>query len=44
MFDVLLHQQGIDTKEEAARRLQALGINPQELLNIEDVEEEDEAT
>src|SRR5262245_38862051 len=45
MFDVLLHQKGIETKEEATRRLQALGINPDDLMIIEDVEdEEDEAT
>jgi hypothetical protein len=41
MFDVLLHQKGIETREEAIRRLQALGINPEELLIIEDVEDED---
>jgi hypothetical protein len=44
MFDVLLHQEGIETKEEATRRLEALGINPDELMIIEDVEDEEEAT
>jgi hypothetical protein len=44
MFDVLLHQEGIETKEEATRRLEALGINPEELMIIEDVEDEEEAT
>ena len=45
MFDVLLHQKGIETKAEATRRLQALGVNPDDLMIIEDVEdEEDEAT
>ena len=41
MYDALLSQPGVETREEAARRLTALGIDPEELMIVEEVEEED---
>ena len=41
MYDVILAQEGVETKEEAVRRVQALGIDPEGLMIVEDVEEED---
>jgi hypothetical protein len=41
MYDVMLSQPGVETQEEAARRLRALGIVPEEMLIIEEVEDED---
>jgi hypothetical protein len=42
MFDVILLHRDVQTREEAARRLQALGIDPDEMMILEDVEEEEE--
>ena len=39
--DIVLHRE-VQTREEAARRLQGLGIDPEEMMIIEDVEEEEE--
>jgi hypothetical protein len=41
MYDVMLARDGVDTPEEAARRLRELGIAPEEMLIIEEVEDED---
>src|SRR5262245_4656971 len=41
MYDALLDAPGVETQDEAVRRLGALEINPDELMIIEEVEEED---
>jgi hypothetical protein len=41
IYDVMLSQPGVETQEEAARRLRALGVAPEDLLIIEEVEDED---
>jgi hypothetical protein len=43
MFDVLLHHAAVQTQEQAVARLRALEIDPEQLMIVEDVEEEDEA-
>src|SRR5260370_40158943 len=42
MFDVILLHREVQTHDEATRRLQALGINPEEMMILEDVDEEEE--
>ena len=42
MFDVILLHREVQTRDEATRRLQALGIDPEEMMIIEDVEEEED--
>ena len=42
MYEVILHHAAVATREEAARRLQDLGIDPEELMIVEDVEEEED--
>jgi hypothetical protein len=42
MYDVIVQHAEVQTREEAARRLHGLGIDPEELMIIEDVEEEEE--
>lgn len=39
--DVLFHRGDVRTREEAVAQLQALGIDPKELLIFEDVEEDE---
>ena len=39
MYDVMLSRAGVETPEEAARRLREIGIPPEELLIIEEVED-----
>ena len=41
LYDVLFARAGVETKDEAVRRLTALGINLEELLIIEEIEDED---
>jgi hypothetical protein len=41
MYDLILSQPGVETQEEAARRLQALGVAPEDLMIIEEVDDED---
>jgi hypothetical protein len=41
LYDAILAQAGVETQEEAVRRLRALGVDPEELLIIEEVEDED---
>jgi hypothetical protein len=40
MYDVLLSQPGVETRAEAEKRLRLLGIAPEALLIIEEVDEE----
>jgi hypothetical protein len=42
MYEVLLLHPEVSTREEAVRGLQALGLDPEEFMIIEDVEEEQE--
>lgn len=42
MYDVILTRKGVETKEEAERRLRELNLAVDEFLIIEDVEEEEE--
>jgi Mn-dependent DtxR family transcriptional regulator len=41
MYDVILTQPGVETKEDAIRRLAELGIATEELIIMEDVEEDE---
>jgi hypothetical protein len=42
LYDVILSRPGVETKEEAVRRLGELGVFAEELILIEDVEDEEE--
>jgi hypothetical protein len=42
IYDVILSRLGVETKEEAERRLGELGLSAEEFIIIEDVEEEEE--
>jgi hypothetical protein len=42
MYDVILSRLGVQTKEEAERRLVELGLAVEDFIIIEDVEEEEE--
>ena len=42
MYDLILLHEGVSTREEAVRRLQELGIDPEGLMILEDVEEEED--
>ena len=42
MYEALLSQKGVETEEEAAKRLQALGMSVEEFMIVEEVDEEDE--
>jgi hypothetical protein len=41
LYDVLLSRKGVETRAEALRQLTALGIDPEELVIVEEIEEED---
>jgi hypothetical protein len=41
MYDLILTQPGVETQEEATRRLQSLGVAPEDLMIIEEVDDED---
>lgn len=41
LYDVLLSQPGVETRAEAERRLRALGVAPEDLFIVEEVEDED---
>jgi hypothetical protein len=41
LYDVLLSRAGVETQEQAVGRLTALGIDPEDLMIVEEVEEED---
>lgn len=43
MYDVILSRLGVETKAEAERRLDELGLSREDFILIEDVEEEEEA-
>jgi hypothetical protein len=40
-FDLVLAHAAVQTREQAERRLRALGLDPGELLIVEDVEEDE---
>ncbi len=42
MFDLILAHPQVATKERAEQRLRSLGLDPEQYLIIEDVEEEEE--
>jgi hypothetical protein len=42
MFDVLLHHPAVGTREEAVARLRALEIDPEQMMIVEDVEEDED--
>jgi hypothetical protein len=42
MYDVMLSQPGVETRAEAVRRLTALGLDPEELMIVEEVEEDED--
>jgi len=41
MFDLILTHGRVATREQAEQRLRALGIDPEQMLIVEDVEDED---
>jgi hypothetical protein len=41
MYDLILSQPGVETPDEAVRRMRALGVAPEDLLIIEEVGDED---
>jgi hypothetical protein len=41
MYDLILSQPGVETRDEAERRLRALGVAPEDLLIIEEVDDEE---
>ncbi len=43
MFDVLLHHPAVRTQEQAVARLRALEIDPEQMMIVEDVEEDEDA-
>lgn len=42
MYDVILTRRDCGTRDEAVRELRGLGLNPDDFLIIEDVEEEED--
>lgn len=44
MFDAILHHDGIETREDAEKSLRDLGVDPEGLIIIEDVDEEEDET
>jgi hypothetical protein len=42
LFDAVLHHPHLTTREDAEARLRALGVDPEGLIIVEDVEDEDE--
>jgi hypothetical protein len=43
MYDIILSHPQVHTREQAEERLRAAGIDPAQLLIVEDVEEEEDA-
>lgn len=43
MYDAILSHAGVDTREAAERQLLALGIDPADMMIVEDIEEEEES-
>jgi hypothetical protein len=41
LYDVLLARKGIETREEAERHLRSLNIDPEELILIEELDEDE---
>jgi hypothetical protein len=42
LFDAMLHHAEIATREDAEKRLRQLGVDPEGLIIVEDVEDDDE--
>jgi hypothetical protein len=42
MYDVILFHPHADTREEVVGQMQALGLDPEQLMIVEDVEEEED--
>jgi hypothetical protein len=42
LFDAILHHPQVVTREEAEQRLRSLGVDPEGLIIVEDVEDEGE--
>lgn len=42
MYDVILFHPHVHTREEVVARVQALGIDPEQLMIVEDVEEDED--
>ncbi len=42
LFDVLLHHPQVETRDEAERLLRTQGIDPERLIIVEDVEDEED--
>ena len=43
MYDIILLHEAVSTQEEAVQRLQDEGVDPEKLMIIEDVEEEEDS-
>ena len=41
MFELLLSHPRVSTREQAEKKLRAIGVNPQQMMIVEDVEEEE---
>ena len=42
MFELLLFHPRVASREQAEKRLRAVGVNPDQLMIIEEIEEEEE--
>jgi hypothetical protein len=42
MYDIILIRPDVGARDEAVRRLQSMGLNPDDFMIIEDVEEEED--
>jgi hypothetical protein len=42
MYELILAYPGVETRDQAEERLRAIGVDPAELMVIEEVDEEDE--
>jgi len=42
LYDVLLSCKGVETREQAERSVRALGVDPEQLMIVEDVSEDEE--
>jgi hypothetical protein len=40
LFDVVFHREGVESEDEAVRQIQALGLDPEAFMIVEDVEED----
>jgi hypothetical protein len=42
VYDIVLHRAGVESAEEAARQLRQLGLDPEQFMIIEELEDEGE--